>query len=408
MLAFVAPIIVFGLVVFVHELGHFLAAKLTGVYAPRFSIGFGPSLIRKRVGETEYVLAALPLGGYVRMASREDETTMAVLEGGGERPHDPVPTTGGNAAGRAVEDHAGAPQPGRDWDPEAMAPFGPKPVPEHRWFESKSLPARLFILLAGVTMNGLLAFLVYTGSYVAYGRAYIPAVVDSVVAGRPAALAGLRKGDSVAAVDGTPVRTWSEVVERVSAEVGGRAVQLDVVRAGAPVRLSIAPKAEAYTDPMTMAKRTVGRIGVLPRDSVARESVGLGTAIVEGAEETRLAATSVVTVVRGLFTRDVSVSNLGGPIAIARTSVAAARLGLEPLLRLLAFLSINIAVLNLLPIPVLDGGQVLLNVAESIKGSAFSLRTRENILRVGLLAVGLLFVTVMWNDLSSLAKEWLR
>jgi regulator of sigma E protease len=257
-------------------------------------------------------------------------------------------------------------------------------------------------------MNGLLAFLVYTGSYVAYGRAYIPAVVDSVVAGRPAALAGLRKGDSVAAVDGTPVRTWSEVVERVSAEVGGRAVQLDVVRAGAPVRLSIAPKAEAYTDPMTMAKRTVGRIGVLPRDSVARESVGLGTAIVEGAEETRLAATSVVTVVRGLFTRDVSVSNLGGPIAIARTSVAAARLGLEPLLRLLAFLSINIAVLNLLPIPVLDGGQVLLNVAESIKGSAFSLRTRENILRVGLLAVGLLFVTVMWNDLSSLAQDWLR
>ena len=111
---------------------------------------------------------------------------------------------------------------------------------------------------------------------------------------------------------------------------------------------------------------------------------------------------------RGLFTRDVAVSNLGGPIAIARTSVQAARLGLEPLLRLLAFLSINIAVLNLLPIPVLDGGQVLLNVAESIKGSAFSLRTRENILRVGLVAIGLLFVTVMWNDLARLAKDVLR
>jgi regulator of sigma E protease len=408
MLAFVAPIIVFGLVVFVHELGHFLAAKLTGVYAPRFSIGFGPSLIKKRVGETEYVLAALPLGGYVRMASREDETTMAVLEGGPERRHDEVPTTGGNAAGRAVEDHVGDPQPGRDWDPEAMAPFGPKPVPPHRWFESKALPARLFILLAGVTMNALLAFLVYAGSYAAYGRAYIPAVVDSVVAGRPAALAGLRKGDSVAAVDGTPVRTWSEVVERVSAVTDARAVQLDVVRAGTFVRLAITPKAEQATDPMTGAKRRVGRIGVLPRDSIAREPVGLGEALREGAIETRMAATSVVGVVRGLFTRDVAVSNLGGPIAIARTSVAAAKLGLEPLLRLLAFLSINIAVLNLLPIPVLDGGQVLLNVAESVKGSAFSLRTRENILRVGLLAVGLLFVTVMWNDLARLAQDWLR
>ena len=407
MLAYVAPIIVFGLVVFVHELGHFLAAKLVGVYAPRFSIGFGPSLLKKRVGETEYVLALLPLGGYVRMASREDETTMAVLEGGSERPHDPVPTTGGNAAGRAVEDHAGAPQPGRDWDPEAMAPFGPKPVPEHRWFESKSLAARLFILLAGVTMNAVLAFVVYTGSYAAYGRAYVPAVIDSVLPGRPAALAGLQRGDSVAAVDGTPVRTWTEVVQRVSS-VTTRSVQLDVVRGGAPVRVVVTPRAEEAADPITNRRRQVGRIGVMPRDSIARESVGLGAAIAEGWAETRESATAVVGVVRGLFTRDVAVSNLGGPIQIARTSVQAARLGFEPLMRLLAFLSINIAVLNLLPIPILDGGQVLLNVAEAVKGSAFSVRTRENILRLGLVAIGLLFVTVMWNDLARLAQGFVR
>src|SRR5215212_901463 len=110
MLAILAPILVFGLVIFVHELGHFLAAKAVGVYAPRFSIGFGPALLRFRRGETEYVLAALPLGGYVRMASRLDEET-AFMEGGTEE--------------AAAEKRAKT----KDWDPEAMIPFGPKPVP---------------------------------------------------------------------------------------------------------------------------------------------------------------------------------------------------------------------------------------------------------------------------------------
>src|ERR1700712_183455 len=142
MLAYIAPILVFGLVIFVHELGHFIAAKLTGVYAPRFSIGFGPALIRRRHGETEYVLALLPLGGYVRMASRHDAES-AFIEGGNEE-------TSALKAGDV------------GYDPEAMIPFGPKPVPESRWFESKSLPARLFIMIAGVTMNILLASAVRT------------------------------------------------------------------------------------------------------------------------------------------------------------------------------------------------------------------------------------------------------
>src|ERR1700737_1150912 len=131
MLAYVAPIIVFGIVIFVHELGHFIAAKLVGVYTPRFSIGFGPALFRKRRGETEYVLAALPLGGYVRMASRP-AAGPAFIEGGGEG----GPLKPGDAG----------------YDPDALMPFGPKPVPESRWFESKSLAARLFIMIAGVTM----------------------------------------------------------------------------------------------------------------------------------------------------------------------------------------------------------------------------------------------------------------
>src|SRR5688500_20319137 len=128
MLAILAPILVFGLVIFVHELGHFLAAKSVGVYTPRFSIGFGPALWRRRRGETEYILAAFPLGGYVRMASRHDEAT-AFLEGGSEE--------------ALAEKMKGDP----NFDPNAMIPIGTKHVPVHRWFESKTLWARLYILV---------------------------------------------------------------------------------------------------------------------------------------------------------------------------------------------------------------------------------------------------------------------
>ncbi len=403
MLSILAPIVVFGLVVFVHELGHFAAAKLVGVYAPRFSIGFGPALFKRRVGETEYVLAALPLGGYVRMASREDEA-VAFLEGGAEHPPGSVSTTGANAAGRAVDDHAGDPHRGQDWDPNAMAPFGPKPVPEHRWFESKSLLARLFILLAGVTMNFVLAYVIYAGSVAVRGRSYLPAVLDSVLPGSPAAAAGLARGDSVAAVAGLPVRAWTDVVDRVAPVTSGT-VTFRVVRGGVPRDVVVTPRREQGQDPVTGAARTVGRVGVLPRARPVTERLPLGAALAEGWRRTWFTATSVVRVVRGLFGGEVAVSNLGGPIQIVRTSVQVARLGVEPLLDLIAFLSVNIAVLNLLPIPVLDGGQVLINVLEAAKGSAFSGRTREYILRAGLAAVALLFVTVMWNDLTRLAGD---
>src|SRR3954462_5339327 len=195
MLSWLAPIIVFGLVVFVHELGHFIAAKLTGVYAPRFSIGFGPSLLKKRFGETEYVLAALPLGGSVRMASREDEVT-AFLEGGAE-----------NSATNPADPKTG-------YDPNAMIPFGPKPIPESRWFESKPLPARLFIMLAGVTMNALLAYVIYVGLLVHSGAPTLVPVAASVLPGKPAATAGVQVGDSIVSVNGASLKDWEGLLDQ--------------------------------------------------------------------------------------------------------------------------------------------------------------------------------------------------
>jgi RIP metalloprotease RseP len=466
MLAILAPILVFGLVIFVHELGHFLAAKAVGVYAPRFSIGFGPTLWRRRRGETEYVLAALPLGGYVRMASRLDQET-AFLEGGSE-----------TAGARGKDDP--------NFDPEAMIPFGPKPVPEHRWFESKSLPARVFILVAGVTMNILLALVVSIGLAYSYGRPvipttvvgdvrgvaaargadqlrvgdtivaingtsvrtwndvvreirstardtvrittrrgaaalavaselardsvagsiapYVPPVIDSVFSGSPAARAGLQGGDSVVAVDGVPVQTWPQLVQRVSA-APGRDVEVEVARRSERVRLRVRPQAAQDEDPATGRPRTVGRIGAAARDVTRREPVGLGEAITAGWRATWFDARRIVMVVQGLLTREISVRQLGGPIAITQASVTAARGGLEQLFYLIAFLSINVAVLNLLPIPILDGGQIVINVLESVKGSPFSLRTREYILRFGLLAIALLFALVMFNDLQAAATR---
>jgi regulator of sigma E protease len=460
MLAILSPILVFGLVIFVHELGHFIAAKAVGVYAPRFSIGFGPSLFRKRWGETEYILAALPLGGYVRMASRLDEEA-AFLEGGSE-------------TAPKVE--------GPDFDANAMIPFGPLPIPDNRLFESKPLPARLLILIAGVTMNVLLTFVIAVGLALHFGRPVIavrvigqvrplpnasalgqlqpgdtilavnghpvstwedidremtastdsivlrtsrrtvrlpvgagtpspeqlfsaldferPAVLDPILPGGRAEQAGLQSGDSVVAIDGKRVATWSELVAVVS-RAADQPLRFTLVRDGRTLDVNVTPKPTLDTAAVTHEIRTVGKIGAGSRIPTGREPLGVRDAIGAGGKTTLFMAGTIVDIVKKLVTRQLSVSQLSGPVGITRMSVEAARSGLESLLMLIALLSVNVAILNLLPIPILDGGQILINVLESAKGKPFSLRTREYILRFGLLAIALLFVVVMYNDTHS-------
>jgi regulator of sigma E protease len=468
-LSILSPIFVFGIVIFVHELGHFLAAKSVGVYTPRFSIGFGPALWRRRRGETEYILAAFPLGGYVRMASRHDETA-ASLEGGSEEA----------AAERNRE--AG------NWDPEAMIPFGPKPVPENRWFESKPLWARLYILIAGVTMNFVLGLVVAIGLAMHFGKAVIPTrvvglvrpiegknllssvvqpgdtivhvngqpvkswsaainaisetadsltigtnrgtvlvevnrpgapsaedvagaidpqlppVIGDLVAGEPASKAGFKPGDSVVTINGAPIRYWGDLVVKVAGSTG-EPLSFEVARdSTARQTLTVTPKAMDGIDPITGERKQVGKIGAYPPDITAREPVSIPEAFSLGTRSAWGMATSIVVIVRDLFTRKVALDQLGGPIAITRASVQAARAGMEYFFGLIALLSINVAILNLLPIPILDGGQILINVLESARGRAFSLRTREYILRGGLFVILLLFVIVMFNDTRGLFR----
>jgi regulator of sigma E protease len=398
MIAWLAPILVLGIVIFVHELGHFLAAKWTGVYAPRFSLGFGPAIWKRRHGETEYVLAALPLGGYVRMASREDET-MAAIEGG--VPEGRVRGSGAEGTG-VVKGEEGTLRPA-DWDENAMVPFGPKPVPPERWFESKPLWARLVIMLAGVTMNVVLTLTVSTGVFAYYGRAYVPAVVDSLIVDMPAQRAGLLKGDSIASINGTEIRAWSDLVRTITASAG-KEIELGIVRSGSALTLTMTPVAQEGVEAATGKAVTVGWVGAYSVNRVERDRLGLAAASVAGWRATWAMGSSVIGVVGGLFQGTISVKNLGGPVAIARTSVDAAKTGMESLWALIAFLSINLAILNLLPIPILDGGQVVMTVAESVKGKPFSVRTRENVMRVGLAAIVALFAVVMFNDLVALFR----
>lgn len=380
-----APLFVFGIVVFVHELGHFLAAKAVGVYAPIFSLGWGRRLIGFRRGETDYRISLFPLGGFVRMASREDES-MAGIEGGGRL----------DLADGAPADSAPA-----LWDDTAMVPFGPRPVPASRWMESQPIWARLLILSAGVIANILLAIVVSSGVYLGYGRSFVPAVVDSVVVGGAAETAGVLAGDTITRVDGTTITSWTDVLDRVTPVTSGT-LTLEVGRATGRQTLTVSPSVADGVNPSTGAPRKVGRIGIAVRNEVRHEEVGVGEALSAGVHTTWIMTTRVTDVLKGLVSREVAMSNLGGPIEIARTSVAAAEGGAEMLWSLIAFLSLNIAIVNLIPIPVLDGGQMLVTMAEGIKGRALDTRTREWLARLGVAFVLMLIVLVTFNDLKRL------
>jgi regulator of sigma E protease len=233
-----------------------------------------------------------------------------------------------------------------------------------------------------------------------YGQPLVPPVVDSVVAGKPAAAAGVLAGDRVVAIDGTAVTRWEEVVSVISS-AAGRAVTLRVARGTDTVPVVVTPAAESVTGP-DGARATVGRIGVAVRQGVEREPVDAATAVRLGWTATWGMAGNVVQVLGRLVTGDVSVNQLGGPLEIARSSVAAAQSGAETLWSLIAFLSINLAVLNLLPIPLLDGGQILLQVAETAYRRPLPLVVKEWYARIGLAAIGTLFLLVTFNDLKRL------
>lgn len=449
MITILATIVILGVLIFVHELGHFATAKWMGIAVPRFSIGLGPKMVGFTRGETEYVISWLPLGGYVKMAGMDD---MESLEG---ESHD--------ATAARLE--------GRD-------------------FESKSIPARALVLSAGVIMNALFAWFLFSVIAMVWGvreapapvigdvteeivpaetpallevergarvvavngnpvedwsdvqrrmataadsvtltfaaappvsfavpasdsarRAMIQALdpalevtplIGAVVDGSPAAVAGFRTGDRVLEAAGRPVVTWQDFVRAVE-QRPGEPVPVVVERGQERVALEVVPEAR----PVPAApERAIGRIGVqagrLPVEAYPRERMGPLAAVAYGGQQTWDVTAMILEYLGGLFTGTASPRDVGGPILIYQITEEVARVGLDAFLDFMALFSINLAILNLLPIPILDGGQLLFLGVEAVRGKALSLEQRMRWSQVGLVLVVAIMVWALANDVLRL------
>jgi regulator of sigma E protease len=342
--------IVFGLIVFVHELGHFLAAKWVGVGVERFSLGFGPKLLGKTVGETEYLISAVPLGGYVKMIGEE--------------------------VGESVD-----------------------PALEQRSFAHKPVGSRILIVFAGPFFNILTAIVVFSATFAFFG-VNVPLDVPrvgGVIPDAPAQRAGLEPGDEILSVGNTVVQTWQGLAEQIQHSEGEEtSLVVKKGKEGDTVELAVIP--ELRTDPTGGDAKYA--IGITP-EAEAR-SVSLGQAVVFGANETwswtKLVAQSLVWLVRG----KVSAKEVGGPILIVQLAHDQAQRGLDYLLRFTAIINVNLAVFNLLPIPLLDGGHLLFFFIELVLGRPLSVRSREMAWRVGFLVIVSLIVFVFYNDIARL------
>ena len=440
----VSFVLVLGVLILVHEFGHFLVARLSGVGVERFSIGFGPVLARFRGKETEYCLSLFPLGGYVKMMG-DDENP---LEGGKSGVLDPK-----------------------------------------RAFNHKPLAVRFLIVFAGPAMNFVLAAVIFALVFMILGRPVAPAVVGRTVEGGPVAQAGLKTGDRILALDGRPVQYWEDVLkavqdgqgetlqftikgdagerkvgvtpartktrdlfgdERETWDVGarpyappaigevvagfpaqqaglksgdvlvalegkpvlswdelaeaihrrpGRPTSLEVKRGEETFSVSVVPSAVKERGP-DGKEVEVGRIGIGPAAAVTFVRSNPVRAAREGLERTVevtvLTAVGLYKIVVGQLDR----KNIGGPIQIAVTAGEQARQGLPSLAFFTAVISVNLFLLNLLPVPMLDGGHLLFFVCEAVLGRPLSLRKREVAQQVGFALLMLLMVYAVYNDLD--------
>ena len=349
----VAAIVVLGLLIFVHEMGHFLAAKRVGVGVLRFSLGFGPVVVKKTIGETEYALSAIPLGGYVKMVGQEDD--------------------------------------GSEPDPATAS--------QENSFAVKPLWARALIVAAGPVFNLLFAALLFsllfaTGVPVATSR------IGEVKQGMPAAAAGLVTGDEITAINGKAIDRWESLSAAVR-ESDGRDVEVTYKRDGVERKVQVKPeRTEGKTifgEPMPIYV-----IGVGPSEQVVTERSNPIMAIWQGLAKTvELSWLTFMTLVK-LFQAIVPASNLGGPIMIMKMAGEQAHQGLSSLLFFMAILSINLGVLNLLPIPILDGGHLLFLGIEKLLGHPLEIRYREMAQQVGMFLLLSLMGFALYNDIHRL------
>jgi len=357
----------------VHEFGHFIVAKRSGVGVLKFSVGFGPNLFARTVNGTEYAVSAIPLGGYVKMIGE---------------------------------------------DPEAEEPVDPKIS-----FSHQPIWKRAAIVTAGPVFNLIFAFVAFSAVFYAYG-ARIPseaAKVGGAMDGRPASRAmypecllapssdvvsldaSLREGDVVSSVDGRRIETWEELSEAIQGS-GGREVELVVLRDGSPLTLLVRPEAEPNQNLFGEVTGEVYRIGI--ERGFDQEQVGVARAITMGASQTAWWVQTLALSVVKIFQGRIPARDIGGPILIVQTAGQQAKVGLESLLHFMAVISINLGILNLLPIPILDGGHLLFLTIEAVMRRPLDTRHREIAQQVGFVILICLMAFAFYNDIARNLPGW--
>jgi len=354
-----ATIVCLGVLIFVHELGHFLAAKSVDIEVSRFSIGFGPKIVGFTRGETEYVISAIPLGGYVKMEGMVGEDVVEPIEGRS--------------------------------DPERQ--------PSPRDFDQKPLWARFYVIIAGVVMNTLFAVVVF--SLIAGLNGINIPLVSGVVAGSPAEAAGIQAGDLIVSVEGRAVDDFADVGRDIRVRPDEE-ITMDVRRGEQLLNFRLTTGSEMQWSELNKDSVAVGVIGVQTNPEQTHRALGPVAALGAGLSETWAWTVNIGGFVGRIFSGQDSASELGGPILIGQMSGQFARLGLLPFLSFMAIISVNLAVLNLLPIPVLDGGHLLFLAVEGIRGREVSVEQRIRLTQVGMLFVLGLMVLAIANDIFRL------
>ena len=358
---------VLSLVVFVHELGHFLVARLCGVRILVFSIGFGPELVgfNDRQG-TRWKVAAIPLGGYVKFFG--DENAGSVPD---ERVLESIPE--GDRA---------------------------------RSYHFQPVYKRAAIVVAGPLANFLLAIVIFAAIFGIYGKQTLSARVDSVQAGSAAAAAGFQQGDVVVAINGEAIDNFADM-QRIVSDSAGEALNVKVDRDGSQIVLKATPDLKEVKDNFGNVHR-MGILGIsrstTPGD-VKYQAVSPIQAIGMGAQETWFVVDRTLSYIGGVIVGREAADQLGGPIRIAQISGQVATIGFVALIHLAAVLSVSIGLLNLFPIPLLDGGHLLFYSIEAVRGRPLSERAHEVGFRIGLAIVVMLMIFATFNDIVHLTTS---
>jgi len=346
-----AFIIVLGVLIFFHEFGHFIVARLFGVGVEKFSLGFGPRLVGKKVGITDYRLSAIPLGGYVKMVGEEPDAEVA-----------------------------------------------PEDIPIS--FTHKHVGKRILIVAAGPLFNVLLAVVIFFAIFAFSGIYIVRPSIGEVQPGSPALAAGLQKGDLITAIDGHAINSWDEMAQIINAS-RGRTLRVKIRRAGANLVLTIKPKPMATRNAFgEKVQRYI--IGITASGDTTVKKLNPFQAFSESIAQTYRVSKLMVVIIAKLIKGEISAKNLGGPIMIAQMAGDSAKAGVLNLIFFIALISINLAIINLLPIPILDGGHLLFFLIEAVKGSPVSIKVREVSQQVGLFILILLMILVFYNDITRL------